>query len=263
MRRKAHWFGGGSSHARLSARARARCPRPQGPSPPQGRARSLRRRKRARSAHDQQWPPGAEGILPSLCAARRIGSKGNQAMRALRRERGQDALAPQGPSPPQGRARSLRPRKQAGGAHDQQRPLGGEGILPSLCAARRIGSKADQAMRALRRVRVQDALAPKGPSPPQGRARSLRPRKGAGSAHDQQWPPGGEGILPSLCAARRVGSKADQAMRASRRVRGQDALAPTGPSPQQGRASAPLRARRQFAARTAGLRVRLRSPLRL
>ena len=31
MRRKAHWFEGGSGQARLAARARARCPRPQGP----------------------------------------------------------------------------------------------------------------------------------------------------------------------------------------------------------------------------------------
>ena len=38
--------------------------------------------------------------------------------------------------------------------------------------------------------------------------------------------PGGEGILPSPSAERRIGSKANQVMRACRRVRGQDALAP-------------------------------------
>ena len=86
-------------------------------------------------------------------------------MRACRRERGQDALAPRVACRQcEGVLAGKRRRKKRTGVCGRFRPatgLGGEGILPSLCAARRIGWKAAKDMRAYRRERGQDALAPR------------------------------------------------------------------------------------------------------
>ena len=81
--------------------------------------------------------------MPSRCAARRIGSKPDWVMRALRRERGQDALAPRAPSPLQ--AKFLR-RRLLGKAEclssnpllaHVERPMGGKAsCLPSRRKAR-------------------------------------------------------------------------------------------------------------------------------
>ena len=74
--------------------------------------------------------PWGRGHLALACAARRIGSKAALGMRAWRRERGQDALAPRArrrckgalgpPSRPTGRARQ--PRKAPCGAMEGETP---------------------------------------------------------------------------------------------------------------------------------------------
>ena len=91
--------------------------------------------------------PGGEGILPSLCAARRIGFEGGFGQARLAARARARCPRPQGPvaiagSPHRkgapGACAAERRTESAGGC-GQRRDPGGEGILPSLCAARRIG----------------------------------------------------------------------------------------------------------------------------
>ena len=159
--RQSHWFEGGLGHARLSARGRARCPPPQGPSPSQRRQelapqKTAHRGLRAAMASDGPW---GRGHLALAMRRSRIGSRMDWVMRACRRVGGQDALPPRARHHCKG-ARSLRRRKRRTGICERLWPAtgpGGEGILPSLCAAgalvrRWIGSCA------CRRVGGQDSL---------------------------------------------------------------------------------------------------------
>ena len=164
------------------------------------------------------------------------------AMRAYRRERGQDALAPKGPSPLQGRARRLsRGKRACGGLRAAAASDGPWGRRHLAFAMRRqahwFGSGWGHA-RLTARARAR-CPRPQGPVTTARARQEAEPRKGRAEVCEQPRPvtgPGGEGILPSLCAARRIGSAADWVMRACRRERGQDALAPRGPLPLQGRA---------------------------
>ena len=130
------------------------------------------------------WPrpgtgPGGEGILPSLCAARRIGSKTAWGMRACRRERGQDALAPRGPFslrgplPWQGKRTSAclskmhssgMSRRGVCDGHGQGRALGATASCPRYAPPGALVRRRLRQMRACRRERGQDALAPRGRS---------------------------------------------------------------------------------------------------
>ena len=170
--------------------------------------------------------------MPSLCAARRIGSKGDWACAPI------GACEGKMPSPPgpvaacQGRAGARR-----------------EGRMPSLRgpvlrqrgalagAMRRKAHRFDRGfgMRACRRVRGQDALAlrdrrrlPRARWRAQGRQNAFPPRARASAT----------GALAGAMRRKAHWFEGELGMRACRRVRGQDALAPKGPSPLQGRAGA-------------------------
>ena len=164
-------------HARLAARARARCPRPQGPvataraSPavtrqPGGRAFCLPCASkgalgglRKRRAGVCEWlraatGPGGEGILPSLCAARRIGSEAAS------------ACAPDGAS--EGKMPSLpKARPNCKGVSGGNPSACREGFLPSP----RVEGRARRPAQATRR----DLRVPTGSDGPLG-ARASCPR---------------------------------------------------------------------------------------
>ena len=150
MRRKAHWFDGLRRPCAPGGACEGRMPSPPGsvataracrePAPQKGGAPGVYQRMRPAMG------PGGEGILPSLCAARRIGSMGCLGHARLAGRARAGCPRPQGAV---AAARACRePAPQKGGTPggcERVRPAagpgpGGEGILPSLCAARRIGS---------------------------------------------------------------------------------------------------------------------------
>ena len=273
-----HW---GRGHLALAMRRKAhrfdRLPRPGAPSgacegkmpsPPRGRRRCkcapeacaaekqcTGRPPAAAASHGPRGrATGGKGILPSPCAARRIGSIGYL---------GQARLAARA------RARCPRPQGAVAAASARQKPAPQKSSAPGVhqrCGQSRTPGashwgRGHLALAMRRKAHRSEGLprlgAPGGacegkmPSPPRGRRR-CEGVPGAGAPEKQctgrlpatvdshgPWgrATGGEGILPSLCAARRIGFEGlPQAMRAYRRVRGQDALAPKGPSPLRGRA---------------------------
>ena len=113
---------------RLAAHARARCPRPQGPVVGRGRSQTPGARRfcgaylLARPC-SSDGAPGGEGILPSHAPPGAHVLSSNQC--ALRRMRGQDALAPKGPW----LAEAVRrlPARRICGVYLPARPCSGDG----------------------------------------------------------------------------------------------------------------------------------------